>query len=144
MFLSPNTLYLAVWNVTHGEEGVESLRRWLLNIQVKKLLNPSRGLSLRPLLNTSEQVLLKLVKDATKKLSMLHHFFNYFFNNVCGNVLSRFAYVLGQFPTVFAWSEAKRTRKMHAYRNFFFNGWENGVYTCSALVSPLKRNDIRL
>lgn len=34
MFLSPNTLYLAVWNVTHGEEGVESLRRWLLNIQV--------------------------------------------------------------------------------------------------------------
>lgn len=35
MFLSPNTLYLAVWNVTHGEEGVESLRRWLLNIQVK-------------------------------------------------------------------------------------------------------------
>lgn len=68
MFLSPNTLYLAVWNVTHGEEGVESLRRWLLNIQVKKLVNPSRGLSLRPLLNTSEQVLLKLVKVATKKI----------------------------------------------------------------------------
>lgn len=34
LFLSPNTLYLAVWNVTHGEQGVESLRRWLLNIQV--------------------------------------------------------------------------------------------------------------
>lgn len=34
MFLSPNTLYLAVWNVAHGEEGVETLRKWLLNIQV--------------------------------------------------------------------------------------------------------------
>ena len=74
MFLSPNTLYLAVWNVTHGEEGVESLRRWLLNIQVKKLVNPSRGLSLRPLLNTSEQVFLKLVKVVAKKLSTLHFF----------------------------------------------------------------------
>ena len=41
MFLSPNTLYLAVWNVTHGEEGVESLRRWLLNIQVCTLPLPS-------------------------------------------------------------------------------------------------------
>ena len=50
MFLSPNTLYLAVWNVTHGEEGVESLRRWLLNIQVEKkeLVNLLRGVSLRP------------------------------------------------------------------------------------------------
>ena len=44
MFLSPNTLYLAVWNVTHGEEGVESLRRWLLNIQVKKTREPFKGL----------------------------------------------------------------------------------------------------
>lgn len=80
MFLSPNTLYLAVWNVTHGEEGVESLRRWLLNIQVKKkLVNRSMGLSLRPLLNTSEQVLLKLVKVATKKLSMIHHSLFIFF-----------------------------------------------------------------
>lgn len=80
MFLSPNTLYLAVWNVTHGEEGVESLRRWLLNIQVKKkLVNRSMGLSLRPLLTTSEQVLLKLVKVATKKLSMIHHSLFIFF-----------------------------------------------------------------
>ena len=35
MFLSPNTLYLAVWNVINGEEGVDNLRTWLLNIQVR-------------------------------------------------------------------------------------------------------------
>ncbi|KXJ22658.1 leucine-rich repeat serine/threonine-protein kinase 1 [Exaiptasia diaphana] len=35
MFLSPSTLYLCVWNVTLGEEGIESLRQWLLNIKAR-------------------------------------------------------------------------------------------------------------
>ena len=34
-FLSRNTLYLAVWNIDKGEDGIENLRPWLLNIQVK-------------------------------------------------------------------------------------------------------------
>lgn len=34
-FLSRNTLYLAVWNMEKGEDGIENLRPWLLNIQVK-------------------------------------------------------------------------------------------------------------
>ncbi|XP_048583428.1 leucine-rich repeat serine/threonine-protein kinase 1 isoform X2 [Nematostella vectensis] len=35
MFLTPSTLYLAVWNATLGEEGVENLRSWLLNIKAR-------------------------------------------------------------------------------------------------------------
>ena len=33
-FLSRRSLYLLVWNVTHGLAGVEELKPWLLNIQV--------------------------------------------------------------------------------------------------------------
>ena len=33
-FLTANTLYLAVFNTTHGREGVDSLTPWLLNVQV--------------------------------------------------------------------------------------------------------------
>jgi len=33
-FLSRNTLYLVVWNITHGVRGAEELKPWLLNIQV--------------------------------------------------------------------------------------------------------------
>ena len=35
-FLSSRSLYLAVWNVTHGERGIEELGPWLHNIQVCK------------------------------------------------------------------------------------------------------------
>ncbi len=34
-FLSRRSLYLAVWDVTHGMRGVEELKPWLLNIQVR-------------------------------------------------------------------------------------------------------------
>ena len=33
-FLTSNTLYLVVWNIEHGQEGIERLAPWLLNIQV--------------------------------------------------------------------------------------------------------------
>ena len=33
-FISRRSLYLVVWNVTHGMTGAEELRPWLLNIQV--------------------------------------------------------------------------------------------------------------
>ena len=33
-FISPNALYLVVWNMTLQVEGVMNLRPWLLNIQV--------------------------------------------------------------------------------------------------------------
>ena len=33
-FLSRRSLYLVVWNVTHGMKGVQEIRPWLLNIQV--------------------------------------------------------------------------------------------------------------
>ena len=33
-FLSRNTLYLVVWNMTEGEQGIDYLRPWLLNVQV--------------------------------------------------------------------------------------------------------------
>lgn len=33
-FLSRNTLYLLVWNMTEGEQGIDYLRPWLLNVQV--------------------------------------------------------------------------------------------------------------
>ena len=33
-FLSTRSLYLAVWNITKGEEGIEELGPWLHNIQV--------------------------------------------------------------------------------------------------------------
>jgi len=33
-FLTGKTLYLVVFNVTHGSEGIDSLGPWLLNIQV--------------------------------------------------------------------------------------------------------------
>uniref|UniRef100_A0A7M5VAP0 non-specific serine/threonine protein kinase n=1 Tax=Clytia hemisphaerica TaxID=252671 RepID=A0A7M5VAP0_9CNID len=34
-FLSGKTLYLVVYNVTHGSEGIDSLGSWLLNIQAR-------------------------------------------------------------------------------------------------------------
>ena len=37
-FLSRRSLYLAVWNVTHGMKGAEELKPWLLNIQVRETL----------------------------------------------------------------------------------------------------------
>ena len=36
-FLTSNTLYLVVWNVQHGKEGIDRLAPWLLNIQVPSL-----------------------------------------------------------------------------------------------------------
>ena len=36
-FISRRSLYLVVWNVTHGLTGAEELRPWLLNIQVSSL-----------------------------------------------------------------------------------------------------------
>ncbi|XP_047142009.1 leucine-rich repeat serine/threonine-protein kinase 1 isoform X1 [Hydra vulgaris] len=38
-FLTSNTLYLIVFNVTHGREGVDSLAPWLLNIQSRAPLS---------------------------------------------------------------------------------------------------------
>ena len=35
-FLSRRSLYLVVWNVMDGREGVEELKPWLLNIQVRR------------------------------------------------------------------------------------------------------------
>ncbi|XP_071107767.1 leucine-rich repeat serine/threonine-protein kinase 1-like [Haliotis cracherodii] len=34
-FLSPRSLYLVLWNLTHGPKGVESLLQWLVNIQAR-------------------------------------------------------------------------------------------------------------
>jgi len=34
-FLTSNTLYLVVWNIEHGMEGIEGLAPWLLNIQAR-------------------------------------------------------------------------------------------------------------
>eukprot|EP00794_Sanderia_malayensis_P013704 gene13704-15131_t len=34
-FLTSNTLYLVLWNVGHGQEGIEGLAPWLLNIQAR-------------------------------------------------------------------------------------------------------------
>ncbi|XP_028406855.1 leucine-rich repeat serine/threonine-protein kinase 1-like [Dendronephthya gigantea] len=34
-FLSSNTLYLAVWNISTGEEGIDKLKPWLLNVQAR-------------------------------------------------------------------------------------------------------------
>ena len=34
-FLSRNTLYLVVWNMEEKDKGIDYLRPWLLNIQVK-------------------------------------------------------------------------------------------------------------
>ena len=39
-FLSRRSLYLAVWNVTHGMRGVEELKPWLLNIQARAPNSP--------------------------------------------------------------------------------------------------------
>ena len=36
-FISRRSLYLAVWDITHGIRGAEELRPWLLNIQVQSL-----------------------------------------------------------------------------------------------------------
>ena len=36
-FLSRNTLYLVVWNMEEKEKGIDNLRPWLLNIQVRRL-----------------------------------------------------------------------------------------------------------
>ena len=61
-----------------------------------------------------------------------------FTNVLFANLWSRFAYVLGQFPnSAFAWSVAERTRYIHAYRTLLYHAWENGAYTCAALVSLL-------
>lgn len=38
-FLTSNTLYLVVWNVQHGKEGLDRLAPWLLNIQVSYLVS---------------------------------------------------------------------------------------------------------
>ena len=49
-FISRRSLYLVVWNVTHGLTGAEELRPWLLNIQVSSLSlsfdSPSEHLNL--------------------------------------------------------------------------------------------------
>ena len=34
LFLTHRALYLAIWKLTDGEEGVRKLHPWLLNIQV--------------------------------------------------------------------------------------------------------------
>ncbi|XP_019849257.1 PREDICTED: leucine-rich repeat serine/threonine-protein kinase 1-like [Amphimedon queenslandica] len=39
-FLSRRSLYLVVWNVTHGREGVLELKPWLLNIQARAPNSP--------------------------------------------------------------------------------------------------------
>ena len=49
-FISRRSLYLVVWNVTHGMVGVEELRPWLLNIQVSHFSLSSFHISL-PLLS---------------------------------------------------------------------------------------------
>ena len=36
-FLTGKALYLVVFNVTHGNEGIDALAPWLLNIQVTPL-----------------------------------------------------------------------------------------------------------
>ena len=33
-FLSPRSLYLVMWSLIDGEQGVEGLQQWLINIQV--------------------------------------------------------------------------------------------------------------
>ena len=37
-FLSRRSLYLVVWNVTHGLKGAEEIKPWLLNIQVNMIM----------------------------------------------------------------------------------------------------------
>lgn len=85
MFLSPNTLYLAVWNVTHGEEGVESLRRWLLNIQARapssEVLIVGTHLDLLPKKNRQDRV------DALKQSIARKYWDNQGFPKIVGNIV---------------------------------------------------------
>ncbi|XP_078364681.1 leucine-rich repeat serine/threonine-protein kinase 1-like isoform X2 [Oculina patagonica] len=85
MFLSPNTLYLAVWNVTHGEEGVESLRRWLLNIQARapfsEVLIVGTHLDLLPKKNRQARV------DALKHSIAVKYLDNQGFPKIVGNIV---------------------------------------------------------
>ena len=41
-FLSRRSLYLVVWNVTHGMKGAQEIKPWLLNIQVYLLKERER------------------------------------------------------------------------------------------------------
>ncbi|XP_068741133.1 leucine-rich repeat serine/threonine-protein kinase 1-like isoform X3 [Montipora capricornis] len=85
MFLSPNTLYLAVWNVTHGEEGVESLRRWLLNIQARapfsEVLIVGTHVDLLPKSNRQARV------DALKHSIAQKYLDNQGFPKIVGNIM---------------------------------------------------------
>ena len=36
-FLSQRSLYLVVWNTSHGNAGVQELKSWLLNIEVSTI-----------------------------------------------------------------------------------------------------------
>ena len=51
-FLSRRSLYLVVWNVTHGMKGAQEIKPWLLNIQVCNGQNRV-SLSLFPPVHTS-------------------------------------------------------------------------------------------
>ena len=43
-FLSTRSLYLVVWNITEGEDGIDCLGPWLHNIQVSATYNNSGSL----------------------------------------------------------------------------------------------------
>ena len=47
-FLSTRSLYLVVWNMTEGEEGITNLGPWLHNIQVCTLYPPPKDYHLLP------------------------------------------------------------------------------------------------
>ncbi|XP_067017125.1 leucine-rich repeat serine/threonine-protein kinase 1-like isoform X3 [Acropora muricata] len=85
MFLSPNTLYLAVWNVAHGEEGVETLRKWLLNIQARApfsdVLIVGTHLDLLPKSNRQSRV------DALKLSIAQKYLDNQGFPKIVGNIM---------------------------------------------------------
>ena len=53
----------------------------------------------------------------------------------CRKIIARTCWVSSL--TAFAWSVAERTRHLHTYRAFFYQGWENKAYTCAAIVSLL-------
>ena len=56
-FLSRRSLYLVVWNTSHGMVGVEELKPWLLNIQVSQ--GEQNGANFSSIAPSSEELLVR-------------------------------------------------------------------------------------
>ena len=56
-FLSRRSLYLVVWNTSHGMVGVEELKPWLLNIQVSQ--GEQNGANFSSVAPSSEELLVR-------------------------------------------------------------------------------------